>query len=346
MATVVRHRRTFRVESTLWGKYWVLMHLLCVLFAAGGLTAQPAGGAPGSDFLAPTIDRGSILPPDGGNTAFEMQPLQARVVDAGRSGISVGSLSFTLTDHTANSSLVLDGTNVTYDRRSGWAKTTPVQMTPGHLYRIAVTASDLAGNTAVVEQTSVSRGGGFLATTIQPSPTLARIPSSPCEVELVAVGDFQIAACPNIQLEFDSTTVALGGNRLGNRIGYVDQTVSLDEAAIVGGTAGVVSTTPAYPPGQHRTEAMKFEVPSATMSTETLVVQRRAVELPALRVRIPRSWTHASIQMTDTPTNPSTPICAQPEANSEPIQCVPDPLMNRYVVLTAGSAEPLLSHGP
>lgn len=101
----------------------------------------------GADVLVthPTIDLGSVIPADQGNTVALSQPLLARITDSGGPGLLSSSINFTLSDLTNGKAASFNGPTVMYNRVTGVAKTSPAILEAAHEYEAQLSASDLSG---------------------------------------------------------------------------------------------------------------------------------------------------------------------------------------------------------
>ena len=292
------------------------------------------------DNMAPVIDPLSITPLDIGNTVFASQPLLAKVHESGPAGIGPGGIVFTLTDTTTSTSATYP--SISYDQVSGWAKTAPVSLTVGHIYNVAVTATDNAGNSSRTAQSPAATGGGFLATSIATPATQASIPATTCSVgSQIDTSGNKTATCPNVPLDYAATTVTLGGSRYGSAVGYVLHTAALNGAKIYTTVAGqrlpdanaYQSSDPAWAP---KTGTMSYRVGDSASGAQTYPVSALNTNIGTLTTKVPAAeftGATATLYMNATNTNPTTAACADPSQSAgSPIPCAPDPLANRYIV--------------
>lgn len=279
------------------------------------------------DSIAPTVTE--LIPTDHGNTAFVSQPLLARISD-GLSGVDPIEITFALVDETAGTSTTLSGT---YHPLSRWARTQPLTMQEGHVYRFSVTAADLAGNPASATHSSASEGGGFLATRVELNPATATIPTTPCTVSSVNLSTgTRTATCPNVPLVIGPSSVALGGTRHSPATGFVEQTAPLNPAILRTTIAGVEMTQPAYPSGTTRAVSSPYFATTRGLGPFSLDVSGETRNLGTLTAEVPATWSDATLEMSSVQTTPSTSACADPGNITVQIYCVPDPVLSRFSV--------------
>lgn len=281
------------------------------------------------DSVAPVIDGLSISPLDGGNTIFTSQPLIARITDAGGSGVKKSTVSFTLTNETAGSTTTLPAASLS--PTTGWAKTSPASLVVGNVYRIALTASDYAGNTTTFAQRPASKGGGFLVTTIDAKAASATIPPVPCAVSDADLGtQTRTVTCADVTLHVAPTSVDLGGTRHGDRA-FAEHAVSLDGAKVRGATP--LEEQAAYP-GQTRTVSLSYRVDGPTQQATSYPVAAKDVDLGTLVLTVPAYWVSstATLEMSTVSTSASTAACLDPSVSTSVVPCLPDPLHDRYLV--------------
>lgn len=301
------------------------------------------------DNTTPFVLPQSVMPPDHGNTAFPSgQPLLARVNDgAGGSGVDSASITFVLRDETTGTTLSFPSTS--WSSVSLWAKTAPLSLTQGHVYRIGVQVSDLAGNDGEFEQSTLEIGGGFLASRITSPPTLARIPTTSCTVsQEVFLDGTRNVACSNVPLQVDAATVHLEGTRRGRDRGYLDHSVPLSGAYFKTTVAGVELHAPAYAPGASSTIVMWFDVPAPTRDARDYPVPAASKMLGTVTGKVPAAWTSASIEMPSTATTAATEACADPSSSSYALfmpHCSPDPADSRYLGIMRTDVENPASAG-
>lgn len=292
------------------------------------------------DNTAPSLPPEGLVPSDFGVTVFESQPMVATVRDTGGSGLNTSSIKFKVTDDAGN----VSDLNSTYSSATGLAKTAPMTLQAEKLYRLSVTAKDLAGNEASLEARTLEEGGGFLATTFSYATSLASIPPTVCRNEQRNLTD-RFAVCENVPLHFDATTATLGGLRRSADVGFVEQQASLETAVVKTTIAGVPASAPAYQANSQqwapRTESLRFQAAESTNS-QTVTVDGRDVTIGTVEVPVSPAWTgDVTLEMAPTSTIASVSACADPTAaTTSPVRCTPDPVHSRYVVLLSSSVDP------
>lgn len=287
------------------------------------------------DNVPPLIVPQSVMPHDGGSTVFgTAQPLLARVGDtSGGAGVNDATVSFELSDETVGTALTLSATR---NAATWWAKTAPVSLQQGHVFKIKVTASDFAGNESEFEQLPGVVGGGFVSTTFGAQDLASRIPPVECVLGEVGIDGQRDATCEDVILEADSTSVVLGEARRGPARGYVDYVVPLASARFRTDIAGVPLTQPAFPPGTTEEVTLHFDVQAPSSGALSLVAEGTTRNLGTVRGRVPATWTSATLEMTETPASGATQACADPSVamgSEGSITCTPDPLASEYLVV-------------
>lgn len=285
------------------------------------------------DTIAPILDPSSLTPRDWGNTAFSSQPFLVRADDSG-SGVDAAASRFTLRDESSGSSSTIPGTS--HNVATKWLKTSSVALVAGHVYRLSVDVFDRAGNRTSFAQRPTGPGGGFLATTANPGRGSGRIPATSCSVSPVDLAtNTRTVTCPGVRLMFDPTSITLGGSRHPD-VGLVKHAVSLGGAKVRGAVG--LEETDAYP-GQSRSIWLRYELQAASPGPATYAVSGGEVALGTLSLQVPGWWTSstATLEMGPTQTDPSTAACADPSGSSEAVTCVPDPLLDRYIVVLKDS---------
>jgi len=289
------------------------------------------------------IDPNSLVPPDHGNTAFPSgQPLETQISDAG-SGVAAQGITFTLTDSTTGSTTTYSGSAVTYNPTTHWAKTTPVALTAGHLYDLAVSAVDNAGNFSQIAQIPVASGGGFLATTLKTPASTASIGGVTCQISSqINSSGMKNATCPNIMVNYDAKSVELtNGSYHGQEVGYIEHTVPLNSAVVTQTVAGLPVSVSAYqssdPSWAPKTRSLRFTVPSASYSDQTYPLAALDANIGTLDTQVPPTWSGtATLSMPSTATTASSSACSDPSASTGPVPCSPDPALFRYIVNLKG----------
>lgn len=277
------------------------------------------------DNTPPVIDPLSVLPQDGGNTTFTLQPLTARIYDQGGAGIKPSTIVFTLTDVTTGAVTTYQGSSVTYV--SQYAKTNSVGLTVGHVYRVGVTASDWVGNGASFSQAPDASGGGFLAVTDTLHSTVASIPPTTCTVSDINTSGARTATCSNVPLLVNESTIDLSGTRHAG-FGYVEQTVPLNGAVLETTVAGVTLTSPAYsqadPAWAPRKVSSQFVVLHVSDAPQTVTIGKFQVHVGTLTASVPAAWSSATLSMQPTATTASNAACAT--YIGSPYACTTDPV--------------------
>lgn len=299
----------------------------CTGTQTSALLSQVWSEAFAYDLTPPTIT--NLIPYDGGNAGSQMQPLFATIRDTSGSGVQISSIAFTLLDSTSGSTSQFAGAAISYDSDTAIAKTSATPLIAGHIYRLTVTAADLAGNTISVSHREVDVGGGFLATTFSGASSSAAIPASPCTVSSSVGPDGQRETiCRDVPLHVAATTATLSGTR---KIGEaaVIQTVQLSTAVfrttIDGTTVTVPAPIPDDPTWQAQSAPMRFEIASATSSSASYEVPQVNYRLGTLMGKVPAAWSSATLLMTPVATVAATPVCADPTQSEN---CFVDPVLS------------------
>jgi hypothetical protein len=296
--------------------------------------------------VLPKIDGASLTPPDFGNTAFTQQPIAVRIAHDAPGTAAISRIVINLKDETAGTSQTFSsGGLLEFDPVSGWATTPPVDLTQGHVYRVKVLVEDALGNETVFEQSPANVGGGFLATSASANGTSASIPPTGCRVsDEVDIAGMKLAVCPNVPLELEQTSIAIGGSRGGPYTSYVEQELSLDGAFLTttSGETLQEQRVPAFPPRTERTVSMKYAVPEDAASG-TIGIPEMSEDAGTVRVMVPGEWKVAHISMPAAPTTASLAACPNPAESSSPVACTTDPFNHQYIVVLDGPLQPALS---
>lgn len=277
------------------------------------------------DTVGPSIS--DLLPEDHANTIFASQPLLARVDDSGGSGVAPGTIVFTLTDETLATNQSYSNGQLNYDSASKWAKTPPVPLIEGHVYRAGISLEDQAGNRGSRAHLATSAGGGFLATQAIISQAQALIPRTDCSVsnELDPTG-MKTATCVNVQLHIESATAQVNGTRHPGR-GLAVFSVPLNSAVISSAVGGLEVFLPAYRDGETqwdpKQKLVTFDVPSESFQAQTYAVPQYNAEIGILTTKVPATWSSAVLSMPAVLVNGEVPACSDPTVPTD-MRCQPD----------------------
>lgn len=292
--------------------------ICAVVLATPMLTAAAAAAAAAADDgTAPVI--GQVSPHDGSNTVFLAQPLAARVTDAG--GMPADGVRFELVDETAGRTT---SHTARYDVSTGWARTEPVELSRDHVYRLRVTATDRAGNTATEEHGDTSDGGGFRAITAPQAAatdfTLSAEGKRTGEPG-AAPGTSQWRFEPQLILG-ERTVRFTGAHHPG--WGTLATELDLDRAKIRVTGAGNTAELALYS-GQKRTVYQQVGYTSTTAQPRVMTVDAESFGLPAVTVDLPVGASAASVELSGATAGGSFGgVCADPSVGSA--GCSTDPL--------------------
>jgi hypothetical protein len=225
------------------------------------------------DGTAPDTTGGRIMPMSGGNAVAGPQPLLIKATDA-TSGLASSGVQFTLTDTTAGATTSHQATSTA----NGWYKTAAVALVEGHVYRVAATVTDRAGNSVTASQAPLDQGGGFLAIGLpnlaSASRATASMAAKPCEVSGIDTSDptnpKRTITCRDVSVDVASVPVTLTATRHPG-IGYLTQTIPLDNLKIhptlAGSSIGQADIAPKAGTAAQARQRFKVSGPLSTSTT-------------------------------------------------------------------------------
>jgi len=280
------------------------------------------------DNTDPSVDARTVLPPDGGHTAFTSQPIMAEIHDGGV-GVDHTSVGVTVTDETSGIPIIVasfSSADLSFDQKSSRITTPSVALLAGRTYRTAITVADLAGNELAFEQLAVENQGGFgvLDLDLTTAGTTASIASTPCSLGPVS-GSWRTAVCSGVDLALEAVTFGASGLRHGGH-GALLQTVPLTGAYLRSGE-GETWRDPFAGAGWQQVEvAMLYEVPADPASEAAISAAAASHPLETLSMSVPADWSSALIEMPSVQSaGTSVAACAVPGEAS--YRCGPDPVL-------------------
>jgi hypothetical protein len=253
------------------------------------------------------------------------QPLFAKVRDT-RSGVAPAGVRFTLSDVTAGTSSSMTAASVTGE----WYQTANVVFTEGHVYSVAVTATDRAGNATSVGQPGAAAGGGFLAMRMSNLATTARAQASaapqPCEVGNLDYHTLtRQVTCRDVAIAFPGAPLSLTGTRHGGTA-FLGQEASLSalriHPTVAGSSVGQADLVPLS--GARRTAQQRFTVPGPSQAPVAVNTDDGLVVIPQVTATVGAAVDGATIDMAPTTATATSMACYTPGASAA--FCSPDPL--------------------
>ncbi len=301
------------------------------------------------DGTAPDTLGGRIFPLSGTQTQFTSQALSAVVTDP-TAGFSASSAVFTLTDTTTGAVTTHRGVAVSDE----WVRTAPVSLTPGHVYRAALTVTDRAGNARTVSQNDLSSGGGFRVVNMTMPPAVARI-LDPVRCTLGAP-DYHVfppqrtATCSNVPVVADPVDVSLSESAHGGD-SWITQHVTLSNLKVHATAAGV-ELEAVTPPTRTVDLTQRFRLADRAPEDVSVATTKGEATLDTIQVRVPAAADDAYLDMAPTTAqNVTGAACAAPWAATT--FCSPDPVppvtsgmrIDDVVAVTGGSVAVSLNGG-
>ena len=300
------------------------------------------------DGTAPDTLGGRIHPLSGTQTQFTAQPLSAKVLDP-TAGFSASSAVFSLTDTTTGTTTTHRGVSLSGD----WVKTAPVSLTPGHVYRVALTVTDRAGNSRTVEQNDLATGGGFRVVNVTAPLGTASANPKACDIGPVdwhAFPPTRDVRCTGLWIHVDSVNVSLSESAHGGD-SWLTQTVPLG-ALRVHATAQGVEVASVAPVVAALKVVQRFRLPDRALGPVTRATEAGTAEVAEFHVRVPATADAAYVELPPTTAQSvATPACADPTASAS--FCSPDPIppitssmpIDDLVVIRGGSVAVSLNGG-
>ncbi len=308
-------------------RYLIIVALFILSF---GVIAPDSTAS--EDSIPPVVIPQSVLPAEGGNAVRPRQPLYAQISDnQDGSGVDMERTVFILEDNTAGTTRRILA--ATYDSTTLWAETAPVELEPGHLYRITVETSDKAGNRQRFSQRSVNSGGGFLAISTSLSPSRAQLDTTSCSLSLNSQGAKDVS-CPESTVRLDPSRVSFSGSRSGNVGGFVKKTVPGAHFSL---------RDPAFRDKRQQQMQVRdlksyesFQVSNPSRDSVHAELSASEIRVSAFRTTVPKEWESAVLELNEPFALLTLDNCSDPKSSivvpGGP-RCSLDPLQTRYAVV-------------